>query len=97
MLRKFMSQEQEKDENDDNSSQQPEKPEQQVGSSPKTCENVISDQPCGEEESPQSTNSLIFDGKHWVLALDENDMQQEHFNPKTTSSPIPSKFNYPLL
>ena len=44
----------------------------------------------GDPDSPLSTNSLVFDGKNLVMALDEDDVNPRNFCPSRTSSPVPS-------
>ena len=86
MLQKYLSQEKE----DENKSAA--QSEQQVGSAQNEPENPVSDGPLLEEEppsSPKSTNSLVFDGKNWVLSLDSQALDKEQFNPRITSSPLP--------
>ena len=83
MLKKYLSQE--KGEENDSAIQS----QQQVGSAQNEPENPVSDTPLLEEEppsSPKSTNSLVFDGKNWVLSLDSQDLDKEQFNPRITSS-----------
>ena len=86
MLKKYLSQERE--EKNESAAQS----EQQVGSVQNEPENPVSVAPLLEEESPsspKSTNSLVFDGKIWVLSLDSQDLDKEQFNPRITSSPLP--------
>ena len=44
----------------------------------------------GDPDSPLSTHSLVFDGKKWVMPLDQDDVNPRNFGPPTTSSPVPS-------
>ena len=86
MLKKYLSQE--KEEENDFAAQS----EQQLSSTQNKPENPVSEAPVLEEESvssPRSTNSLVFDGKNWVLSLDSQDLDKEQFNPRITSSPLP--------
>ena len=43
-----------------------------------------------DPDSPLSTNSLVFDGKKWVMPLDEDDVNPRNFCPPRTSSHVPS-------
>ena len=84
MLKKYLSQE--KEEENESAAQS----EQQVGSAQNETENPVSHIPLLEEESPsspKSTNSLVFDGKNWVLSLDSQDLDKQ-FNPRITSSSL---------
>ena len=45
--------------------------------------------PSREPESPMSTNSLIFNGEHWELPIDEEDLNFLNFQPRNCSSPQP--------
>ena len=88
MLIKYLSYE--KEEENDSAAQSG----QQVGSAQNEPENSnpVSDASLLEEESPSSpkfTNSLVFDGKNWVLSLDSQDLDKEQFNPRIMSSPLP--------
>ena len=86
MLKKCLSQE--KEEENESAAQA----EQQVGSAQNEPQNPVSDALLLEKEppsSPKSTNSLVFDGKDWVLPLDTQDLDKEQFNPRVTSSPLP--------
>ena len=44
--------------------------------------------PSGEPQSPMSTNSLIFNGEHWELPIDE-DLNFQNFQPRNCSYPQP--------
>ena len=44
----------------------------------------------GDPDSPVSTNSLVFDGKNWVMPLDQDDVNPRNFCHPRTSSPVPS-------
>ena len=44
----------------------------------------------GDPDSPLSTNSLVFDGKKWVMPLDQDGVNPRNFCPPGTSSPVPS-------
>ena len=85
MPKKYLSQEKEEE------NESPTQSQQQVGSAQNEPENPVSDAPLLEEEPPssESTNSLVFDGKNWVLSLDSQDLDKEQFNPRITSSPLP--------
>ena len=43
--------------------------------------------PSGEPHSPMSSNSLIFNGEHWELPIDEEDLNFTNFQPRNCSSP----------
>ena len=94
MLQKYVSQE--KEEETDSASES----EQQVGSCQNEPGNTFSDAPLLEEEapsSPESSISLVFKGNNWEIPLDTQDMDKDEFNPKTISSPLPSKFKFSLI
>ena len=71
MVKKYLSQEKEKENYSAAQS------EQQVGSAQNEPESPVSEAP----SSPKSTNSLVFDGKNWGLSLDSQDLDKEQFNP----------------
>ena len=44
----------------------------------------------GDPDSPLPTNSLVFNGKKWVMPLDQDDVNPRNFSPPRTSFPVPS-------
>ena len=43
----------------------------------------------GDPDSPVSTNSLVFDGKNWVMPLGQDNVNPWNFCPPGISSPVP--------
>ena len=57
--------------------------------SPSQCMTNVSTEtvPSGEPDSPMSNHSLVYNGKDWEMAIDEEDLNFVHFHPRNCSSP----------